>query len=64
MKPGGHIRDVAAKDHPPTESQIKAADSIAEKLGINLPEVFTKRAYSQFISNHSGNKGEHRRPRR
>lgn len=60
MKPGGHIRDVAAKDHPPTESQIKAAESIAEKIGINLPEVFTKRAYSQFISNHMKNKGERR----
>ena len=57
--PGERIKN-ASKEFPPTESQIKAAESIAEKLEISLPEVFTKRAYSQFISNHMKNKEERR----
>ena len=40
------------KAEEPSEGQIKAAKNIAEAYGINLPEVFTKKAYTQFISNH------------
>lgn len=62
-KGGLYSYDGPREETEPTESQIKVARAIAERLGINLPEVFTKKAYMQFISNHSGNKGDHRRAR-
>ena len=40
----------------PTPSQIKAAESISERLGIDLPTAYTKRAYAQFLSNHINRK--------
>lgn len=65
FKKGGlYSYDGPRKEQEPTESQIKAARAIAERLGVKLPEVFTKRAYMQFINNHSGTKADHRRARR
>jgi long-subunit fatty acid transport protein len=34
---------------PPTEKQYSYASSISEKLNIDLPEEFSKSAYSEFI---------------
>ena len=35
----------------PTEKQIDFATTIAETLGLNLPEEYTSSAYSGFIGN-------------
>jgi len=35
---------------PPTEKQVKAAEIIAKKLHLNLPEEKSKAAYWEFIS--------------
>lgn len=43
LKKGGlYSYDGPRKEPEPTESQIKAAMAIAERFGINLPDVFTK----------------------
>lgn len=34
----------------PTEKQIKYAEYLAYRMCVNLPEEFTKQAYSDFIS--------------
>ena len=35
---------------PATEAQIRFAEAIVDRLGIELPEEKTKAAYSDFIS--------------
>ena len=51
FRPGMHLRK-AGDDKPPTESQIETVGKIAERLGIEKPAKFTRKAYTQFISNH------------
>lgn len=48
----------------PTEAQIELAKRLAERHGVPMPKNFTRRSYTQFISNHSGTKADHRRARR
>ena len=49
--------------HEPTEAQIAIVKRLAEQLGVPMPKNFTRRSYTQFISNHSGTKEGHRRAR-
>lgn len=37
-----------------TEKQFEYARAIADKLGISLPQDFTKQTYSEFIQAYSG----------
>ena len=37
-------------NEPPTDKQVRFANAIAELLEIELPELKTKIAYSEFIS--------------
>lgn len=36
----------------PTEKQFDYAKAISDELGISLPAIFTKKAYSEYISNY------------
>ena len=36
----------------PTEKQINFAKAISEKLGIELPEEYTSKAYWQYLNEH------------
>lgn len=60
MIAGYSTRGLGYPIQEPTPSQIKAAKSIAEKLGIDMPAAYTKRAYAQYISNHVKGKEERR----
>lgn len=42
--------DRGFKKEKPTEAQVEFAEKIAEKLDLELPEDFTREAYSGFIS--------------
>lgn len=44
------------KPKPPSEDQVRIAKQIAEKEKVNIPKVFTKEAYSQFIRNYGRRK--------
>lgn len=39
--------------HEPTEAQIAIVKRLAEQLGVPMPEKFTRKSYTQFISNHT-----------
>ena len=48
---GHHAKRLGWKDPEPTESQVRLVQDICSRLGIQPPKNYTKRAYTQFISN-------------
>lgn len=58
---GGYYSYPPKPVHEPTEAQIAIVKRLAQQYGVPMPEKFTRKAYTQFISNHSGTKEGHRR---
>lgn len=57
---GGYYSYPPKPVHEPTEAQIAIVKRLAEQLGVPMPEKFTRKAYTQFISNHVKGKEERR----
>lgn len=50
---GGYYSYPPKPVHEPTEAQIAIVKRLAEQYGVPMPEKFTRKAYTQFISNHT-----------
>lgn len=57
---GGYYSYPPKPVHEPTEAQIAIVKRLAQQYGVPMPEHFTRKAYTQFISNHSKDKPERR----
>lgn len=51
-KGGMHSNGIPRRFEEPTEAQKTAVERLCEKSGLEPPVNYTKKAYSQFLSNH------------